>query len=51
MNVGGTLKNVGFALGGLLIMAAVFGLAMIFIVGATAASLWSGSRLYFGVAF
>ena len=40
MNVGGTLQNVGFALGGLLIMAAVFGLAMIFIVGATAASLW-----------
>ena len=40
MNVGETLKNVGFALGGLLVMAAVFGLAMIFIVGATAASLW-----------
>jgi hypothetical protein len=40
MNVGGMLKNVGFALGGLLIMAAVFGLAMIFIVGATAASFW-----------
>ena len=40
MNVGETLKNAGFALGGLLVMAAVFGLAMIFIVGATAASLW-----------
>jgi hypothetical protein len=35
-----TLKNVGIALGGVLVMAALFGLAMIFIVGATAASLW-----------
>jgi hypothetical protein len=38
MNVEETLKNVAFALGGLLVMAAAFGLAMIFIVGATAVS-------------
>ena len=37
---GETLKYVGFALGGLLLMAAVFGLTMIFIVGATAVSFW-----------
>ncbi len=37
---GETLKNVGFALGGLLVMAALFGLSMIFIVGATAVRLW-----------
>jgi hypothetical protein len=35
MNVGETLKNVGIALGSLLVMAALFSLAMIFIVGAT----------------
>jgi hypothetical protein len=40
MNVGETLKNVGIALGGLLVMAALFGLAMILIVGATAVSVW-----------
>ena len=40
MNFGETLKNVGFALGGLLVIAALFGLAMIFIVGATAVSMW-----------
>jgi hypothetical protein len=40
MNVGATLKNVGMILGGLLAMAALFGLGIIFIVGATAASLW-----------
>ena len=40
MNVGETLKNVGIALGGLLVMAALFCLAMIFIVGATAVSFW-----------
>jgi hypothetical protein len=40
MNIGETAKNVGFALGGLLVMAALFGLSMIFIVGATAVSLW-----------
>jgi hypothetical protein len=40
MNVGKTLKNVGLILGGLLGMTAVFGLAMIFIVGATAVSFW-----------
>jgi hypothetical protein len=37
---GETLKYVGFALGGLLVMAAVFGLTMIFFVGATAVSFW-----------
>ena len=40
MNVGETLKNVGYALFGLLGLAILFGLTMIFIVGATAASLW-----------
>ena len=40
MNVGETLKNVGIALGGLLVMAALFCLGMIFIVGATAVSEW-----------
>jgi hypothetical protein len=40
MNVGETLKNVGITLGGLLIMVALFGLAMVFIVGATAVSVW-----------
>jgi hypothetical protein len=40
MNVGKTLKNVGLILGGVLVMAALFGLGIIFIVGATAASLW-----------
>ena len=40
MNVGETLNNVAFGLGGLLVMVAVFGLAMIFIVGATAVSFW-----------
>jgi len=40
MNFGETLKNVGIALGGLLVMAALFCLGMIFIVGATAVSEW-----------
>jgi hypothetical protein len=40
MNCGETLKNVGIGLGGLLIMAGLFGVGTIFIVGATAASLW-----------
>jgi hypothetical protein len=40
MSVTETLKNVGIALGGLLAMAALFCLAMIFIVGATALSEW-----------
>jgi hypothetical protein len=40
MNVGETLKNVGITFGGLLVMAALFGLAMVFIVGATAVSMW-----------
>lgn len=40
MNVEGTLKNVGITLGGLLVMAALFGLATIFVIGATAASVW-----------
>ena len=40
LNVGETLKNVALVLGGLLVVAAVFGLAMIFIIGATAVSFW-----------
>ena len=40
MNFTETVKNVGIALGGLLVMAALFCLAMIFIVGATALSEW-----------
>src|SRR5215831_11260973 len=40
MNCGETLKNVGIALGGLLVMVALFCLAMIFIVGATVVSAW-----------
>jgi hypothetical protein len=40
MNFGETLKNVGIALGGLLVMVALFCLAVIFIVGATAVSEW-----------
>jgi hypothetical protein len=40
MNVRETLKNVGLIFGGLLGMAALFGLGTIFIVGATAASVW-----------
>jgi hypothetical protein len=38
MNFGETLKNVGIALGGLFVMAVLFCLGMIFIVGATAVS-------------
>jgi uncharacterized protein YacL len=49
MNVGEALKNVGFALGGLLVMTAVFGLAVIFIVGATAVSFWV--REWFPIVF
>src|SRR6516164_7066864 len=40
MNVGETLKNVACGLGFLLVIAAVFGLGIIFIVGATAVSYW-----------
>ena len=40
MNVGKTLKNVGFALAFLLLMAVVFVLPVIFIVGVTAVSFW-----------
>ncbi len=40
MNVGKTLKNVGFALTFLLLLAAVFVLPVIFIVGVTAVSFW-----------
>ena len=40
INVGKTLKNGGFALAFLLLMAAVFVLPVIFIVGATAVSVW-----------
>src|SRR6516165_1723268 len=40
MRVTEMLKHVGFGLGGLLVIAAIFGLAMIFIVGATAVSFW-----------
>ena len=40
MNFGETRKNVGIALGGLCVMAALFCLGMIFIVGATAVSFW-----------
>lgn len=40
MNVGGILKNVGMTLGGVLLMVALLGIGAIFVVGATAASLW-----------
>jgi hypothetical protein len=40
MNVGATLKNVGLAVCGLLVMAALVGLGIIVIGGATVASLW-----------
>jgi hypothetical protein len=40
MNVGETLKNVACGLGFLLVIAAVLGLGIIFIVGATAVSYW-----------
>jgi hypothetical protein len=49
MHCGKTLKNVGIALGGLLVMVALFCLAMIFIVGATAVSEWVAP--WFPVAF